>query len=128
MIGTTAAERAEAQLPFDLTREDVAEADTAAMRWSRLATFVGGAEGSLRYLDEEVSEGECRAVAYLAFLRLRNYYTQRREEAPVALRLGFRCGVPYRGTIEYDGIAVRLELRDHASGRILYRGSIRGPP
>ncbi len=120
--------RASAQLPFDLTREDFEAADTSALRWVRLSTFVGGAEGELRYLAEEVEEGECKAVAYLGLLQLRNYYARREGEAPVSLRMSLRCGARYEADVRYDGIAVRLELRDRATRQVVYRGSKRGPP
>lgn len=119
---------ARAQLPFDVSEADLARVDTAGFRWPSLRASVGGASGELRYVVEEPSIDECRAVAVLGMLRLRNYYLARHGERPVTLKLRLRCGPMYHGGVEYDGITTRLELRDGAIGRVLYRGEVRGLP
>ncbi len=117
-----------AQLPFDLLPEEVLQVDTAAVRWSDLRSYFGGAEAEIYYATESVELGECKAVALLGLLRLRDYYRRQRESDPVSLRLRLRCARLYRGLLEYDGVSVRLELRDGSSGALVYRGRHRGLP
>ena len=120
--------RAAAQLPFDVVQEDLLAVDTTAMRWQALSTSVGGVEGELRYVVGDVTEGECRAMAVLGMLRLRNYYLKQQGERPVTLRMRLLCGAAYRGYVEYDGVTLRFELRDRATGELLYEGRRRGLP
>ncbi|UCF20370.1 MAG: hypothetical protein JSU87_02900 [Gemmatimonadota bacterium] len=117
-----------AQLPFDLLPEELLQVDTAAVRWSNLRSFVGGAEVDLYYATETVETGECKAVALLGLLRLRDHYRRQRETEPVSLRLRLRCARLFNGLLEYDGVSVRLELRDESSGALVYRGRHRGLP
>ncbi len=119
---------ATAQLPFDITQDDLQAVDTTALHWTSVQTYVGGVDGELRYRDPEVAEGECRAVALLGLLRLRNHYRRERGEAPVAIRLALRCAATYLGNLRYDGVVVQLELRDAATGELVYRGRRRGLP
>lgn len=118
--------RATAQLPFDLTEEDLRGVEAAGPHFTSVRTYVGGAEAELRYSAEEATAGECRAAALLGTLRLRRRYQDQRGEAPVSLRMAFRCGTAYRGEVVFDGLVVRLELRDGSSGSLIYRGRWRG--
>ncbi len=117
-----------AQLPFSVTQADLTNVDTLAMQWQKLATSIGGVEGELHYLVEEGSDGECRAVGVLGMLRLRNYYISKVEERPVTLRMQLLCGLTIRGHLSYDGITTTFELRDRATGELLYRERVRGLP
>ncbi|HSG81832.1 MAG TPA: hypothetical protein VLC48_06270 [Gemmatimonadota bacterium] len=117
-----------AQLPFAVTQNDLASVDTTAFHWRGLAANVGGVEGELRYAVASPPVGECRAVATLGMFRLRNYYMKSAGERPVTLKLQLRCGDAYRGRVDYDGVNTSLELTNHTSGALLYRGSIRGLP
>ncbi len=121
-------EPAAAQLPFDITPEDVSAIDTTLVQWTGLRTWVGGVEGELRYGASEVAEGECKALALLGLVKLRNYYQRQREESPVTLRLTLRCGTAYRGSLAYDGVVVRLDLYDRTTGARVYQGRHRGLP
>jgi hypothetical protein len=120
--------RAAAQLPFDLTQDDLSAVDTTAIRWTNFSTYVGGVEGDLRYTGDEATPGECKAVALLGAVRLRNFYRREQQDDPVTMRLGYRCGALYEGSLRYDGVVVRLELRDRSTGELLYQGRRRGPP
>jgi hypothetical protein len=102
--------------------------DTAAARWVTVRAYVGGAEAELSYSAVEATPGECRAAAVLGMLQLRQYYLRQRASAPVSMRITFRCGTLYRGGIEYDGLVLRLELRDGATGALIYQGRRRGFP
>lgn len=117
-----------AQLPFDLTEQDVVAVDSSAIRWADVKTYMGGAEAQLHYEVEEPLEGECRAAALMGLLRLRDHYVGKTEESPVTLRLAFRCGAAYRGNVEYDGLIVRVEQRDLSGGQLVYQGRRRGLP
>lgn len=119
---------ATAQLPFDVTREDLASVETGDIVWTGLRDFVGGVDGELEYRREEVSEGECRAVVLTAARRLRILYATEHGEQPVTLRLAARCGARYEARLSYDGLVAFLELRDPAGGTIVYRGRHRGLP
>ncbi|NIR46021.1 MAG: hypothetical protein GWN99_16465 [Gemmatimonadetes bacterium] len=119
---------ARAQLPFDVTQDDLAAVDTARFSWPSLGTSMGGPSGELDYLVEVSSEAECRAVGLLGMLRLRNYYMKRFDKRPVVLNLRVRCGPRYRGHIEYDGITTSFELREGPGGRVVYQGRVRGLP
>lgn len=104
------------------------QVDTASFRWRSLRTSVGSVEGELVYRRTGAMEGECRAVALLAGLRMRNQYVRQREEQPLSLALDLRCGEGYRGVLRYDGLVLVLELRDAVSGEAVYRGRHRGLP
>lgn len=117
-----------AQLPFDIGQEDVQAVDTTAMRWSNVRTHAGGVEGELAYRVLEVSDGVCKAVALLGGLRLRNLYRREHEREPVTLRLSVRCGPTYGATLDFDGVVARLEVRDVATGELVYQGRKRGYP
>jgi hypothetical protein len=116
-----------AQLPFDILEEDLQAVDTTAMRWSNVRTHTGGVEGELAYRVLEVSEGGCKAVAFLGGVRLRNLYLRARERELVTLRLTVRCP-GYRAVLDYDGVVARLEVRDVATGELVYQGRKRGFP
>lgn len=119
------------ELPFDLTERDIAQLDPSAISWSKERTFVGGVEGELHYDRNNphlAESAECRAAALVGLLRLRNLYVRERDETPVSIHLGFRCRSVYGGTLTYDGVVMRLELRDHTSGRLIYQGRARGLP
>ncbi len=117
-----------AQLPFDLTPEDLLQADTAGLRWVGLRTYVGGAEGSLAYDAQTVELALCRAVAVVGLARMRVHYRAVRESEPVTLRLAVRCGLSYRAGLEYDGVMLRLEVRELTSGELVYQARRRGLP
>jgi hypothetical protein len=119
---------ARAQLPFEVTRSDLAKVDTLQLRWPSLRASVGGVSGALQYAVEDPEEAECRAVAVLGMLRLRNHYLMQYGERPVTLKLQLRCGPVYHGRVEYDGINTRFELREGPIGRVVYRGQVRGLP
>ena len=108
--------------------DEILLVDTAAVSWSNLRTFVGGAEAEIRYSNEAAEIGECKAVALLGLLQLRNYYERQRETEPISLRLRFHFASGYRGYLQYDGVSVRLELRDGLSGELVYQGRHRGLP
>ncbi len=127
-LGVLIPARATSQVPFDITRTDLMEVDTAAFRWRSLRTSVGGVEAELSYRRPGATEGECRAVALLGGLRMRNRYVRLREEQPLSLSLALRCGDGYRGVLRYDGVVVTLELRDAVTGELVYRGRRRGLP
>ena len=118
---------AAAQLPFDIAQEDLQAVDTTAMRWSNVRTHTGGVEGELSYRVLEVSDGECKAAALLGGIRLRNLYRREHEREPVTLQLTVRCPA-YRAVLDYDGVVARLELRDAATGGLVYQGRKRGFP
>jgi hypothetical protein len=120
-------EPAAAQLPFDIDQEDLQAVDTTAMRWSNVRTHTGGVEGELSYRVLEVSDGECKAAALLGGIRLRNLYRREHEREPVTLQLTVRCPA-YRAVLGYDGVVARLELRDVATGELVYQGRRRGFP
>ncbi len=120
--------RAAAQLPFDLTAEDLLQVDTAGLSWQGLRTYVGGAEGSLAYGSGEVELGVCRAVAVIGIVRMRAHYRSLRDREPVTLRLAVRCGASHRATLEFDGVTLRLEVRDSSRGDLVYQGRRRGLP
>jgi hypothetical protein len=119
---------AAAQLPFEISLEDLQAVDTTAMRWTDVRSHIGGVEGEFSYRDPEVTEGECKAVVFLGGLRLRNLYRRERQEEPVTLRLTARCGAAYRASLDYDGVVARLEVRDVATGEIVYQGRKRAFP
>jgi hypothetical protein len=127
LIALCLSEPAAAQLPFDITQEDLQAVDTTAMRWSNVRTHTGGVEGELSYRGLEVSDGECRAAALLGGIRLRNLYRRENQKEPVTLQLTVRCPT-YRAVLEYDGVVARLELRDVATGDLVYQGRRRGFP
>ncbi|NIN72305.1 MAG: hypothetical protein GTO46_10400 [Gemmatimonadetes bacterium] len=116
-----------AQLPFDILEEDLQAVDTTAMHWSNVRTHTGGVEGELAYRVLEVSEGGCKAVALLGGVRLRNLYLRESQRDPVTLQLTVRCP-GYRALLDYDGVVARLELRDVATGGLVYQGRNRGFP
>ncbi len=116
------------ELPFELTREDVRSVDTSAIRWTTLRTFVGGAEAEFLYENREVTPEECRAAALIGAARLRTHYRVERQDEPVSLRMGFQCGMIYTGVLRYDGVNSHLEVREVASGELIYRGRQRGLP
>ncbi|UCC83155.1 MAG: hypothetical protein JSW46_19750 [Gemmatimonadota bacterium] len=116
-----------AQIPFEILQEDLQAVDTTAMRWSNVRMHTGGVEGELSYRVLEVSEGGCKAVALLGGLRLRNLYRRENQKDPVTLQLTARCP-GYRAVLDYDGVVARLELRDGATGRLVYQGRTRGFP
>ncbi len=120
--------RAAAQLPFDLTQENLLSVDTTVLRWAAVRTYVGGAEASLVYGEGAVDPGVCRAVAALAVGRLRSHYRRLRESEPVSLHLAVRCGRSHRASLQYDGVMARLEVRDASTGHLVYRGRRRGLP
>jgi hypothetical protein len=117
-----------AQLPFEVTQHELGAVDTLAMQWQKLSSSIGSVEGELHYLVEKSSEGACRAVGVLGMLRLRNYYISRQEERPISLRMRLLCGQTIRGSLEYDGLNTTFELRDRATGELLYHERIRGLP
>ncbi len=117
-----------AQLPFDLTAEDLLQVDTVELRWVGLRTYVGGAEGSLAYDAPTIELGLCRAVAVVGLARMRVHYRNERGTEPVTLRLAVRCGLSYRASLEYDGVMLRLEVRHRSSGELVYQGRRRGLP
>lgn len=117
-----------AQLPFDITATDLIQVDTAALRWLGIRTYVGGAEGSLAYGSGKVEPGVCRAAAIVGVARLRAHYRELRGGEPVTLRLAVRCGDSYRASMEYDGVILRLEVRDLSRGERVYQGRRRGLP
>lgn len=119
---------ATAQLPFDVTGEDLASIEAGAMAWTELRDFVGGVDGELEYRREEVGQGECRAVAVAGTRRLRRLYTTEHGEPPLTLRLAVRCGARYEARLTYDGLVALLEIRGSARGDIVYRGRHRGLP
>ncbi len=119
---------ASAQLPFDITTEDLVQVDTAGLRWLGLRTYVGGAEGSLAYGSGKVELEVCRAAAVVGIVRMRIHYREIRGGEPVTLRLAVRCGPSYRASLEYDGVMLRLEMRDLARGELVYQGRRRGLP
>lgn len=116
------------QLSFGVTQEDLQHIDAAAIRWTTLRTFVGGVEAELLYNAEAVTAVECRAVALLGVLQLRNHYVRQRKAAPVAMRMDFRCGTLYDGRFRYNGVIARLEIRDGSTGDLIYEGRRRGLP
>lgn len=117
-----------AQLPFDVAPEHLLQIDTAAIQWTGLSSYVGGVEATLRYRASAVTLDDCKAVAFLAILRLRNYYQRERGGALVSMRLGLECASLYRGSIDYDGVTVRLSLRERSSGDLVYQGRHHGLP
>jgi hypothetical protein len=119
---------AAAQLPFDLTEADLSRVDTAAVRWIAVRTYVGGAEAALSYASDDVTPGECKAAAVLALLRLYRHYQARQEEPPVSMQMSFTCGGLYEGDVDYDGLVVRLVLRDDTTGALIYEGRWRRFP
>ncbi len=127
LIVVCLSETTAAQLAFDILQEDLQAIDTTAMRWSNVRTHSGGVEGELSYRVLEVSEGECKAAALLGGLRLRNHYRREKQKDPVTLQLTVRCP-GYRAILDYDGVVARLELRDVATGALVYRGRKRGFP
>jgi hypothetical protein len=60
-------------------------------------------------------------------IRLRNLYRREHEREPVTLQLTVRCPA-YRAVLGYDGVVARLELRDVATGELVYQGRRRGFP
>lgn len=119
---------AAAQLPFELTAEDLQRVDTSELRWVGLRTYVGGAEGSLVLDAQKVELRVCRAAAVVGLARMRVHYLEAREREPVTLRLAVRCGLSYRASLEYDGVILRLEVRDLSSAELVYQGRSRGLP
>ncbi len=120
--------RVAAQLPFDLSTEEVLSVDTTALRWLSVRTYLGGAEASLAYGDGAVDPGVCRAVTAVGVVRLRSHYRRLRESEPVSLHLAVRCGRSHSASLRYDGVMVRLEVRDAGTGRLVYQGRRRGLP
>ncbi len=117
------------ELPFGLSANDVARVQTAAMSWTAMRTYVGGIEADMSYAPpDEITAGECRAVAFVGLLRMRDHYMKSRDALPIAMRLNLQCGSSYRAGLGYDGLNVKLRLTDSASGRILYQGRWRGIP
>ena len=119
---------AAAQLPFEITVDDLLAVDSTAVRWTSLQTYVGGVRGELSYHDRDTSDGECKAVAVLAAANLLDRYEREHGDEPASIRVNFRCGTSYNGMIDYDGVIVRLDLWDAASGLLVYRGRKRGLP
>ncbi|MEE9156283.1 MAG: hypothetical protein V3U38_06510 [Gemmatimonadota bacterium] len=115
-------------LPFDVSREALAQVDTSALQWTTLRTFTGGVEGSLYYHPGGVTPEQCKAVVVIGMVRMRNLYLQEIEEAPVVLRMDFRCAAAFFGTLRYDGVNTHLQIKDATSGEILYKGRELGLP
>ncbi len=115
-----------AQLPFDIKATDLIQVDTAALRWLGIRTYVGGAEGSLVYSSGKVELEVCRAAAVVGVARIRVHHRELRGSEPVTLRLAVRCGDSYRASMEYDGVILRLEVRDLSRGELVYQGRRRG--
>jgi hypothetical protein len=117
------------ELPFDLTQADLVAVDTAAFNWKVARASVGGVEGEFLYAGAEPpTEGECRAAALMGMLRLRNYYRSQNQDELISIRMNFRCAALYGGLLEYDGVVLTLEIKDAATGDVLYRKSRRGLP
>ena len=127
-MALAAASPAAAQHPFNITLEEVAAVDTLAMHWRQIATSVGGVEGRLHYVVEGPSDGECRAVGVLGMVHLRDRYSGEAGERPVTLRLQIYCGMDVRGHVDYDGVTTTFELRNRATGQIVFQGRVRGLP
>ncbi len=115
-------------LPFDVSREALARVDTSALQWTTLRTFTGGVEGSLYYHPGGVTPEQCKAVVVIGMVRMRNLYLQEIEEAPVVLRMDFRCAAAFLGTLRYDGVNTHLQIKDANSSEILYKGREPGLP
>ena len=114
--------------PFDVSREALAQVDTSALQWTTLRTFTGGVEGSLYYHPGSVTPEQCKAVVVIGMVRMRNLYLHEIEEAPVVLRMDFRCAAAFLGTLRYDGVNTHLQIKDATSGEILYKGRELGLP
>ncbi len=123
-----AAGETSAQLPFDVTQDDLLAVDSTAFRWTALRASVGAVEGELSYVVEEVMPEVCRAVALYGMLRLRNYYMREEGGVPVSMRMNTRCGPDYVGVLEYDGVYVHLKLLDRRTNDLVYQGRYRGLP
>lgn len=120
--------RAAAQLPFELTGDDLATVDTSAIVWTRLTTHIGGLEGNVRYQKQEPALEECKAVALLTGVRMQRQYVRKHEEEPVSLRLDLVCGDDVSGLLRYDGLMLSLVIREEITGAVLYDGRRRGFP
>ena len=115
-------------LPFDVSRLALLSVDTSLVEWISTGTFMGGVEGQLFYRAKGVTGNECRAVALIGLVRLRNLYRRQRQQEPVALRLRLLCARTYNGNLNYDGVNTDLEIRDSDTGDVIYSGSEPGLP
>lgn len=120
--------RASAQLPFDITRDDLLAVDPGSLVWTRLTTHVGGIEGEARYNRAPTSLAVCKAAAIMAGVRMQRQYVRSNGEEPISLQLHLVCAGEIRGVLRYDGLALRLEMVDVRNGTLLYQGRANGFP
>ena len=128
LISAPAAWAQQRELPFDVSRQALVSLDTLLISWTAVDSHPGGVEGDIFYQPESVTAGECRALALIGLVRLRNLYAQRSSTLPVSMRLSVLCAGRYRGSLEYDGVNTRLEIRESDSGAITYSGREPGLP